>query len=51
MKKRIEEPAEVGHGRESPMLKLAKDFKFLILREISHKTVCIPGSSGLIGLI
>jgi hypothetical protein len=49
--KRVEEPIGVGLEGESPMLKSVKDFRFLILREISHKTMCIPCSSGLIGLI
>ena len=49
--KRIEELVGMGPGEESPMLKSVKDFRFPILREIYYKIMCIPNSSGLIGLI
>ena len=50
-KKRNEEPIEVGPRGESLMFKSTKNFRFLILREVSHKSVCIPDSSALVGLI
>jgi hypothetical protein len=50
-KKRIEASGGVGPGRESLILKSAKDFRFSIFREFSHKIVCIPGSGGFVSLI
>jgi hypothetical protein len=47
----IEDPAGVGPGGEAPMLKLAKNFIFPKLREISHRFLCVPYSGDLVGLI